>query len=124
MLTQFWLYFLGAGIVMRLLTPPFHFKNKTVTHSIRRKTKKEIHHFHFGILFAVAALLLIVFRGINNPFLFLGALGLSLVADEVFIIKKIQMDYSEYFTKKSLLYSILGHLIIGVIITLALVWVY
>ncbi len=125
MITQFWLYFLGAGLVMRVLTPPFHFKNKTVTHYIRKKTNKTtIHHLHFGLLFAIAALLLIIFRGINNPLLFVGAFGLSLIADEVFIIKKLQFDYSEYFTKKSLLYSILGHLIIGIIITLVLVWVY
>ncbi len=121
MITQFWLYFLGAGLVMRVLTPPYHFKNKTITHYIRKKTKKNIHHLHFGLLFAIAALFLIIFRGINNPLLLMSAFGLSLIADEIFIFKNIQ---EKYFTKKGLFLSVLGHLVIGIIITLVLVWVY
>jgi len=117
MIEQFWVYFLGTGIVTRILTPPLHFRNKTPTNLIRRKTKKEIHHFHFGLLFAIAAVLLIALNGLNKPILFFGAIGLSFIADELFIIK----DFSEYFTKKGLFLSVLGHLVIGIIITLILV---
>ena len=106
---------------MRVLTPPFHFKNKTITHYIRKKTKKNIHHLHFGLLFAITALLLILLRGINNPLLFFAAMGLSLIADEIFIFRDVQ---EKYFTKKGFFLSILGHFIIGVIMTLILVWVY
>jgi hypothetical protein len=125
MIEQFWMYFLGTGVVMRLLVPPLHFKNKTPTNFIRRKIQKnsshmEIHHFHFGLLFAVAALLLIAIHGLNKPILLFGAMGLSFIADELFIVK----DFSEYFTKKGLYLSVLGHVLIGVIITLLLVWVY
>jgi len=120
MIEQFWLYFLGTGVVIRTLTPPLHFRNKTPTNFIRRKTQKEIHHFHFGLIFAIAALLLIAINGLNKPILFFGAIGLSFIADELFIVK----DFSKYFTRKGLMLSILGHLIIGVIITLLLVWVY
>jgi len=117
MIEQFWFYFLGTGIVTRILTPPLHFRNKTPTNFVRRKTQKEIHHFHFGLLFAIAAILLIALHGLNKPILFFGAIGLSFIADELFIIK----DFSEYFTKKGLLLSVIGHLVIGVIITLLLV---
>ncbi len=124
MITQFWLYFLGVGIVTRVLTPPFHFKNKTLTHYIRKKTKKNIHHLHFGLLFAITAFLLILLRGINNPLLFFAAIGLSLIADEIFVFRDIQKNLESYFTKKSFFLSILGHFIIGIIMTLILVWVY
>lgn len=120
MIEQFWFYFLGTGIVTRILVPPLHFRNKTPTNFVRRKTKKEIHHFHFGLLFAIAAMLLIVINGLNKPILFLGAIGLSFIADELFIMK----DFSKYFTRKGIFLSVLGHLVIGVIITLLLVWAY
>ena len=105
---------------MRTLVPPLHFRNKTPTNFIRRKTQKEIHHFHFGLIFAIAALLLIAINGLNKPILFFGAIGLSFIADELFIMK----DFSKYFTRKGLMLSILGHLVIGVIITMILVWIY
>ena len=120
MIGQFWLYFLGTGIVMRILTPPFHFRNKTITHYIRKKTNKDIHHLHFGLLFAIAAILLMFFNGLNKPLLFFGAMGLSLIADEIFFVK----NFSNYFSKKGFLLSIVGHLIIGIIITIILLLVY
>ena len=120
MIEQFWFYFLGTGIVTRILTPPLHFRNKTPTNFVRRKTKKEIHHFHFGLLFAIVALFIIALHGLNKPILFFAAMGFSLVADELFIVK----DFSNYFTRKGLLLSIVGHLVVGVIITLLLIWVF
>jgi len=120
MIQQFWLYFLGTGIVMRILTPPLHFRNKTPTNFVRRKTQKEIHHFHFGLIFAIAAMLLVAINGLNKPILFFGAIGLSFIADELFIVK----DFSKYFTRNGIFLSILGHLLIGAIITLLLVLVY
>jgi hypothetical protein len=124
MISQFWLYFLGAGIVMRVLTPPLHFKNKTITYFIRKKTKRNIHHIHIGLLFAITAFLLILLKGINNPLLFFAALGLSFIADEIFITGNLGNSQDKYFTKKGFFLSILSHLVIGIIMTLILVLVY
>lgn len=120
MIGQFWLYFLGTGLIMRAITPPLHFRNKTPTHYLRRKTKKNIHHLHIGFLFAIAAFFLVMINGINKPLLFFGAMALSLIADEIFIVS----DFSEYFGKKGFFLSVLGHMIIGIIMTLILIWVY
>ena len=121
MISQFWLYFLGTGIIMRMIVPPLHSRNKTPTCYVRNKTNRDIHHFHFGVLFAITALLLVLLNGLNKPLLFFGAMGLSLMADELFIIRDIS---SKYFTKKGVFLSVLGHILIGIVITLVLIWVY
>lgn len=120
MIEQFWFYFLGTGIITRILTPPFHFRNKTPTHFLRTKTQKNIHHIHIGLVFAIASLFIIILHGLNKPLLFFGAVGLSFIADEIFLMK----NFSDYFSKKGFLLSIVGHLIIGVAITLLLIWAY
>ena len=111
MIPQFIIYFLCTGIIVRILTPPLHFRNRTVTGYLRHKTQKEIHHFHFGILIFFIAIGLLLFKGEpNNLIILSGAVGLSLMADEIFIRK----DYSEYFKKYSLWYSVIAHIIIGI----------
>jgi hypothetical protein len=118
MIEQFWFYFLGTGIVTRILTPPLHFRNKTPTHFVRKKTQKEFHHFHLGLIFAIVAIVFVFLKGgINNPLLFFAAMGMSFVADELFIVK----NFSEYFTKKGLFLSVMGHLVVGIMITILLV---
>ena len=117
MIGQFWLYFLGTGVVMRILTPPFHFRKKTITHYLREKTKKEIHHLHFGLLFAIMALMLIFAKGLTQPLLFFAAMAMSFIADEVFLIK----DFTEYFSKKGLMLSVVGHVLIGLAMTAILI---
>ena len=101
MIPQFWLYFLGTGIVTRLITPPLHFRNKTLTCKIRQKTNKNIHHFHFGLLIIAIALIILFLKHwtITNPILFFGAMGLSFIADEWFILE----DNGFYFKKEVLL---------------------
>ncbi|MEM0465154.1 MAG: hypothetical protein QXW97_00435 [Candidatus Pacearchaeota archaeon] len=120
MIGLFWFFFLGTGIVVRALTPPLHFRNKTITHKIRSKTGKNIHHLHIGVIFTFLATIVIILHGINKPLLFVAALGLSLIADQIFIIS----DFSDYFNKKGLFMSILGHLIVGLIATLFLLLVF
>lgn len=112
------MYFLGTGIVMRMLTPSAHFKNKSLTLFLRSKTQKNIHHFHLGLLLALVALFILFFNGMNKPILFFSAIGLSLIADEMFILH----DFSTYFKKKGLVLSILGHVLIGGIITFVYIW--
>lgn len=119
MIGLFWFFFLGTGVVIRAITPPFHFKNKSITHHIRRKTGKNIHHLHIGFIFAIIAGLLILIEGLNKPLLFFLAMALSFIADEIFI----SSDFSDYFKKKGLFMSILGHFIIGVIATAVLLMI-
>jgi hypothetical protein len=119
MIGLFWFFFLATGVVTRALTPSLHFKNRTLTHQIRRKTGKNIHHLHIGFIFAIIVGFLILFRGLNSPLLFFAAVALSFIADEVFIMS----DFSDYFKKKGLFMSILGHLIIGIIATSVLLMI-
>ncbi|MBR9703984.1 hypothetical protein GOV12_01125 [Candidatus Pacearchaeota archaeon] len=113
MIGLFWIYFIGTAIVMRTITPPFHFKNKTITQQLRKRTGKNIHHLHIGFIFAIIAGFLIIIKGLNRPLLFFAAMALSFIADEIFIMS----DFSDYFKKEGLLMSILGHVTIGFIAT-------
>jgi len=118
MIPQFLIYFLGTGLLMRILTPPIHFTNRTVTRKIRKKTGLNVHHLHIGIMIIISCLLLLAFKGFSNLILYCGAVGLSLTADEIFIWKNIE---EKYFTKKGLWYSITAHIVIGIIITALLI---
>jgi hypothetical protein len=119
----FWTYFIGTMVVMRTLARPFHIRGKTITHHIRRKTNKEIHHFHFGFFFLAFALILIFVKGqITNSVIASAAIGFSLMADELFLLRKISRDHKHYFEKKGLVLSIIAHLIIGTIASILIVY--
>jgi hypothetical protein len=121
MIPQFLTYFLGTGIIIRLLTPPLHFKNKTITHKIRKKTGINIHHLHIGIVIFTSCLLLLLIKDLNTPILLISSIGLSFMADEVCIYKTID---EKYFTKEGFKLSIISHIIIGIIIVFLLSWLY
>lgn len=123
MIELFWFFFLGAGLTVRAITPSFHWKNKTPTHFLRKKTNKNIHHIHIGIVLAIVAFFIYLVYGFNKPLLFFAAIGLSMIADQLLIVKDIsQYNYFtiKYFSKRGLLLSILGHVIVGIIMTLIL----
>ena len=109
MISLFILTLLGTLIVTRVIAHLFHFKEKTITSLIRRKTKLDFHHFHLGIsLFIISALIISI-----SELLFLSiiifAIGLSLIADQIYPIINRKADY---FSKKCLSVSIILHLII------------
>ena len=82
-------------------------KSKTLTGVLRKLTKKDIHHFHIGVLILIFALILI-FDISNFNILFLG-IGISLIADQ---IVPIFIKNKNYFKKEQILISILNHLIV------------
>lgn len=116
MIPLFWFYFACCGILTRAITPSLHFKNKTLTGWLRNKTQKNIHHLHFGLIIGGIAMLVMLLSGVTKVNLFFIAIGGSFVADEMFIIK----DYNKYFEKNNMLYSILGHILIGALLTATL----
>lgn len=84
-------------------------KSKTVTGWLRIKLKKDIHHFHLGLLIFVLILPLIFFFGVSKiKIIFLG-IGLSLIIDQ---ITPILDNKKNYFKKEQIFTSIVGHLIV------------
>jgi len=84
-------------------------KSKTITGWLRIKLKKDIHHFHLGLLIFVLILPLIFFFGVSKiKIIFLG-IGLSLAIDQMLPMLNKKKNYFEI---EQLLISIIGHLII------------
>jgi hypothetical protein len=90
----------------------------TLTSFLKRITKLEIHHIHFGILWVIITSIWIYFAGINLVNLAGLAIGVSFIADEIvfaIIYLKIKKE-NIYYTKRSLIISIILHIIISVIV--------
>jgi len=84
-------------------------KSKTITGWLRIKLKKDIYHFHLGLLIFVLILPLIFFFGVSKiKIIFLG-IGLSLIIDQII---PILYNKKNYFKKEQIFASIVGHLII------------
>ena len=85
--------------------------SKTLTGYLRRKTKKDIHHIHIGIILIAISFLLF---GIKELFFFylLMGIGTSLVLDQILPLMKL----GDYFDKKMVFASVLLHLVGSTII--------
>jgi len=96
-------------------------RSNTLTAFLRRKIKLNIHHIHFGLIFVFIVVLWVVFWKFNTINLILLAVGISLFLDEIYpsikyLKRKEKKDFCEsYFSKKSLITSILFHLITAII---------
>ena len=122
MILLFWIFFIATGFIIRILTnlthnPRKYPYTKNLTGYLRKLTKKEIHHIHLGFLLFLITLLLILISGFNKINIILGAISLSLIADQIIPYLNSLINY---FEKKGIISSILAHVIIGIIVTLVL----
>ena len=93
-------------------------KSKTPTGWLRRKIKKEIHHFHIGLFIFLVVFLLILIHETNRLFLSLIAVSLSLIIDQPLVFSFYKKN-GDYYSKKNLVYSIIMHfLVAGVFLVL------
>jgi len=144
-LELFWTFFVGTGVVMRAMVAPLHNREKTLTLHLRRKTNRDIHHIHFGFFFLAIAICVFIIRGVGFSGVALSAIGLSLIADEVFLIPKIKPkkkgiipgilcflscimipkpgnNENLYFKKNAFILSVIAHIIIGVFASIIIVF--
>lgn len=91
---------------------PKNYNKKTLTGKLREKTQMEIHHFHFGIILLFISLIVYFLFGINNLFLLLLGISLSLIFDQLIPI----LNLAHYFKLKAILFAIVFHLIILIIV--------
>lgn len=120
MINQFITTFILTFIVTRVFTHLLHNKeeikkSKTLTQKLRNRTNFEIHHIHFGFIGIILSFFVFMIFGVSSSFIFLVAVNLSLICDQVFplIFKKIC-----YFSKLGISLAILSHLI-----TIILIWI-
>jgi len=130
MIWIFWLPFIGTGLVTRAITHAMYdinnHKGKTFTGYLRRLTNREIHHIHIGALILSIVVLMIIMKDMSYPStssvssIIMGAVGLSLISDQLFFIKNKFPDYFKkggYFGKKGIALSVLAHIMIGILVT-------
>ncbi len=86
--------------------------SKTLTHYIRKTTKKDIHHIHIGILLILIIIPLLIVHGITTKNILSLAVALSLIIDQIvpFINRK-----SDYFDKSNILIALLLHIVVALI---------
>jgi len=85
--------------------------SKTFTGYLRKKTKKDLHHIHLGILILIVSLLFFIFKE-NFLFSLLFGIGTSLVLDQILPL----IGLENYFDKKMVLASFLLHMIESIIV--------
>ena len=83
-------------------------KSKTITGWLRRKTKRDIHHFHIGAVLFIASIVIISIFKINKYTVSYLAMSLSLMADQPIPLKFYRNN--KYFSKKSFLMAIFFHI--------------
>lgn len=91
--------------------------SKTLTGIIRRKTKRDFHHFHLGLIALMLVLLLLFIKGANNFIVLSLGVSISLIADDLtlFIRKELSYPSPRYFDKKIFFESIFLHVAILVV---------
>ena len=119
-LVSLWLTFILIRVLSNLLHDCKNYntkkeKSKTLTFWIRKKTKLNIHHIHFGFLFFIIGLMISLFSGINKISIIFLAVGLSLIVDQIYPLLDKRKNY---FSKKMLILSLIFHLVISGIIIL------
>lgn len=130
MIWIFWLPFVVTGLVTRAIThimhDPKNYTGKTLTGYLRRLTNREIHHIHIGALILSIVVLMIIMKDMQYPSassitsIVMGAVGLSLISDQLFFITNKSSDYFKkggYFGKKGIALSVVAHIMIGILIT-------
>lgn len=87
--------------------------SKTITGWLRKKTGFNLHHYHFGIIIILIALLLGSYSGFSNWVIALSGVGMSLFFDQIsfFVYSRGNYFEREYFSARSLATSMLFHLI-------------
>ena len=88
-------------------------KSKTITFYLRKKTGFDWHHIHIGIILLLLILPLIILNGLTISLTILLAISLSLIADQIILL--LIDKKTDYFSKKSLLESIILHIIIAIL---------
>ncbi|HTY44354.1 MAG TPA: hypothetical protein VMC80_03870 [Patescibacteria group bacterium] len=105
-----------AFIFIRLRAEYERKGHKTLTIFLKKITGLEIHHLHFGLFYAISALLWIFIAGFNIANLIILAIGISFIIDELFpAIIYLRTGEIIYYSKKSLIISIILHVITGAI---------
>ena len=110
--------------IVRLFSHYFHDRknygtkkedSKTITGWLRRKTKIDWHHIHFGILLLIITTILHVTYSLTNNLLIFYGVSLSLIADQIIplIFKRIC-----YFSKDGIFWACFNHVIIALIFLL------
>ncbi len=83
-------------------------KSKTITGVIRKKYKRDIHHFHFGIFIVILSLILLFRYKITYSLIAMFAIGTSFILDQIMLIV---FKKKNYFEKEQIYYSICLHII-------------
>ena len=87
-------------------------KSKTLTGFLRKRTGWDIHHLHFGILFLLILIPLILFYSLNSILIIFLAISLSLFLDQA--VPWVANEES-YFSRKNLAVSAVAHIIVALI---------
>ena len=95
----------------------FDDRSKTLTGMIRRITKKDIHHFHLGIIALLLALTSFFFVGVTGFVVFSLGVSISLVTDDLMLFLRKELSYpsEKYFERRNLMESIFLHIIILIV---------
>lgn len=86
-------------------------KSRTFTGWLRKKTKKDIHHIHLGMIVVGLVVISTIFWEINVISLSFLGVGISLIADQIFPL----INLGNYFGKKMLAASFILHILITII---------
>jgi hypothetical protein len=82
---------------------------KTLTGLIRKKTGKDIHHIHMGIIIVVLTLVIMFIDGLSNYKIIYLGMGLSLIADQIPVV----YNFYNYFERKAIISAFLLHILIA-----------
>jgi len=120
MIKLFLIAFLSTFFIERVLTHvldgPDVCKPKTPTEFLRKKTGKNIHHIHLGFVMLILAVLIFFVSDAEKTPVVLMAVGLSLIADQIFLL--FLFKDTCYFSKKSIALSAIAH---GIVVICAFI---
>jgi len=114
MIKLFLISFLSTFLMVRLLTHLFDgpdvSKPKTPTEFLRKRTGRNIHHIHIGFAILILAGILIFASEAERTTTVLFGMGLSLIADQIFLL--FFFKDTCYFSKKSIALALIAHTIV------------
>ena len=85
-------------------------KSKTLTGYLRKKTGFDLHHIHFGFILLIILIVIYLLYEINELYVSLLAVSLSLIFDQILPWLKL----GDYFSQKMLSFSIIFHMLIAI----------
>ncbi len=113
-------YFLSTLIITlaitRVASHSLHFKKKTLTHLLRRKTSIDLHHIHLGFLLFIISIIYLWLLGKTILFAIFFGISLSLISDQ--IIPYIGLF--DYFEFKGIVSSLILHILSAFLVYLFL----